>query len=155
MCFQLEAVNTDYEKMLKSNNRLQKIALTLEDEKSFLQNEVDRLTKELESRFQKLEIFLFNIIFGALGPSFFTLLSVVVLCWVGNERCTFCFCIFRELTNRINEDRCSQMLDECLTIKEELNRERLDKELLEQNRSEAESLLAYLEKAKGYQLQFL
>lgn len=41
------------------------------------------------------------------------------------------------------------MLDECLTIKEELNRERLNKELLEQNRSEAESLLAYLEKAKS------
>lgn len=42
------------------------------------------------------------------------------------------------------------MLDECLTFKEELNRERLEKELLEQNRSEAESLLAYLEKAKGF-----
>lgn len=52
MCFQLEAVNTDYEKMLKSNNRLQKIALNLEDEKNFLQNEVDRLAKELETRFQ-------------------------------------------------------------------------------------------------------
>jgi len=57
--FQLEAVNTDYEKMLKSNNRLQKIALTLEDEKNFLQNEVDRLTKELETRF----IELFSIFF--------------------------------------------------------------------------------------------
>lgn len=36
--------------MLKSNNRLQKIALNLEDEKNFLQNEADRLTKELETR---------------------------------------------------------------------------------------------------------
>lgn len=69
---------------------------------------------------------------------------------IRNEKFIFYVRIFRELTNRINEDRCSQMLDECLTFKEELNRERLEKELLEQNRSEAESLLAYLEKAKGF-----
>lgn len=41
------------------------------------------------------------------------------------------------------------MLEELLTIKEELNRERLDKELIEQNRVEAQSLLNYVEKAKG------
>lgn len=47
------------------------------------------------------------------------------------------------------EDRCSQMLEEFLTIKEELNRERLDKELLEQSRSEAQLLLVHVEKTKG------
>lgn len=56
---------------------------------------------------------------------------------------------FRELTNRMTEDRCSQMLEELLTIKEDLNRVRLDKELMEQNRAEGQSLLAYLEKTKS------
>lgn len=56
----------------------------------------------------------------------------------------------RELAHHMTEDRCSQMLEELLTIKEELNRERLDKELIEQNRAEAQSLLNYVEKTKGW-----
>ncbi len=79
------------------------------------------------------------------------------LCQPKCEEIVFLFQVpfrgFRELTNRMTEDRCSQMLEECLTIKEELNRERLDKELLEQNRSEAQSLLAYVEKAKGKEVR--
>lgn len=49
----------------------------------------------------------------------------------------------------MTEDRCSQMLEEMFTIKEELNKVRLDKELCEQNRSEAQTLLNLVEKAKS------
>lgn len=49
----------------------------------------------------------------------------------------------------MTEDRCSQMLEECLTLKEELNRVKLDKELIEQNRAEAQSVASYLENAKS------
>lgn len=57
--------------------------------------------------------------------------------------------IFREMANRMTEDRYSQMLEELLTIKEDLNRVKLDKELMEQNRAEAQVLLSYFEKSKG------
>lgn len=48
--FQLDTLSADYEKVQKANSRLQKMVETLEDEKVYLQNEVDRLNKEAEMR---------------------------------------------------------------------------------------------------------
>lgn len=47
---QLESLSSDYEKLQKTNNRLQKLVDSLEDEKLFLQSEADRLQKEGEIR---------------------------------------------------------------------------------------------------------
>ncbi|XP_046675004.1 uncharacterized protein LOC124363786 [Homalodisca vitripennis] len=73
----LETLSADYEKVQKANSRLQKMVDTLEDEKVYLQNEVDRLNKDAE---------------------------------------------MREMSLRTEEDRCSRLREELLTVREDLNK---------------------------------
>jgi len=51
-CFlQIEALNADYDKLQKGNAKLQKACDSLDDEKMFLQNELDRMAKDAEIRY--------------------------------------------------------------------------------------------------------
>ncbi|KAL1491832.1 hypothetical protein ABEB36_012367 [Hypothenemus hampei] len=60
----------------------------------------------------------------------------------------------REISLRGEEDRCSRMHEELLTVREELHRMSLAHDLLEQQKLEAESLIGNLEKIKmDYELQ--
>lgn len=43
-------MNSDYDKIQKTNSKLQKLNDTLEDEKMFQQGEIDRLLKEIDIR---------------------------------------------------------------------------------------------------------
>jgi hypothetical protein len=47
---QIEALNADYEKLQKANGKLQKVSDNLEDEKLFLQAELNRVAKDAEIR---------------------------------------------------------------------------------------------------------
>lgn len=47
---QVEALNSDYDKLQKTNGKLQKICDNLEDEKLYLQNELSRLSKDSDLR---------------------------------------------------------------------------------------------------------
>lgn len=47
---QIETLNADYEKLLKANAKLQKVSDNLEDEKLFLQTELNRVAKDAEIR---------------------------------------------------------------------------------------------------------
>lgn len=47
---QIEALNADYEKLQKANAKLQKVSDSLEDEKLFLQSELNRMAKDAEIR---------------------------------------------------------------------------------------------------------
>lgn len=51
MDFQMENLNSDYEKLQKANNKLQKLCDNLEDEKLYLQSELARVSKEAELRY--------------------------------------------------------------------------------------------------------
>lgn len=46
----VETLNADYEKIQKANNKLQKICDSLEDDKLYLQGELERLSKDAELR---------------------------------------------------------------------------------------------------------
>lgn len=48
---QIEALNSDYEKLQKANAKLQKVSDSLEDEKLFLQSELSRMAKDAEIRY--------------------------------------------------------------------------------------------------------
>jgi prefoldin subunit 5 len=48
---QIEALNADCDKLQKANAKLQKVCDSLEDEKMFLQNELDRMAKDAEIRY--------------------------------------------------------------------------------------------------------
>lgn len=84
--------------------KLQKDVDTLQDEKLFLQSEVDRLNHEAE---------------------------------------------LREMNLRNEEDRCSRMREELLSVKEELNKLYLSYDMLEQQKMECENIISSLEKSKG------
>lgn len=47
----MENLNNDCEKLQKANNKLQKICDNLEDEKLYLQSELNRLSKDVELRY--------------------------------------------------------------------------------------------------------
>lgn len=55
----------------------------------------------------------------------------------------------REMNLRAEEDRCSRIREELLTVREEVNRLYLSHDMLEQQKLEADSLISNLEKAKG------
>lgn len=55
----------------------------------------------------------------------------------------------REMNLRAEEDRCSRLREELLTVREDLNKAYLAKDMLEQHKSEAEALLAQVEKNRG------
>lgn len=46
----VETLNADYEKIQKANNKLQKLCDSLEDDKLYLQGELERLSKDAELR---------------------------------------------------------------------------------------------------------
>lgn len=45
---QLEALRNNYEKLQKTNNKLQKLCDNLEDEKLYLQNELGRISEDAD-----------------------------------------------------------------------------------------------------------
>lgn len=102
--FQYETLNADYERLQNINNKLGKEMETLQDEKAFLQSEVDRLNQEAD---------------------------------------------IREMNLRGEEDRCSRIREELLSVREELNKLYLSHDMLEQQKYEAENMIAALEKSKG------
>lgn len=57
----------------------------------------------------------------------------------------------REINLRAEEDRCSRMREELLTVREELNKLYLSHDMLEQQKLEADKLISALEKTKGNQ----
>lgn len=101
---QMDTLSTDYDKVQKANSRLQKLADGLEDEKLFLQSEVDRLSREGE---------------------------------------------LRETALRSEEERCSRLREDLLTAREELSKTYLARDLLEQQKLEAENVISQVEKAKS------
>lgn len=50
---------------------------------------------------------------------------------------------------RSEEDRCSKMREELLTLREELNKMYLSKDMLEQQKLETDGLISQIEKNKG------
>lgn len=58
----------------------------------------------------------------------------------------------RELNLRGEEDRCSHIREELLTVREELNKLYLSHDMLEQQKLEADKLISSLEKTKGKQV---
>lgn len=75
-------------------------------------------------------------------PSFVIVLSSILI--VINYR-RFC----RELSFRSEEERCSRMREELLSLREELSRAHLAKDMLEQQKIETDSLITQIEKSKG------
>ncbi|KAK6626450.1 hypothetical protein RUM44_008923 [Polyplax serrata] len=100
----LDSLNSDYDKLQKSQAKVQKMNDVLEDEKLFLQSEVDRLIKDGEMRERNL---------------------------------------------RAEEDRSSRMREELLTIREDINKAYLEKEMLQSQKVESHAILAQLEKDKS------
>lgn len=77
---------------------------SLQEEKLFLQSEIDRLNQEAE---------------------------------------------VREINLRGEEDRCSRIREELLSVREELNKLYLTYDMLEQQKMEADNIISNLERAKG------
>lgn len=50
---------------------------------------------------------------------------------------------------RSEEDRCSKMREELLTLREDLNKTYLAKDMLEQQKLETDGLISQIEKNKG------
>lgn len=50
---------------------------------------------------------------------------------------------------RSEEDRCSKMREELLTLREDLNKAYLAKDMLEQQKLETDGLISQIEKNKG------
>lgn len=57
--------------------------------------------------------------------------------------------ISRELSLRSEEDRCSKMREEILTLREDLSKAYLAKDMLEQQKLETDGLISQIEKSKG------
>lgn len=57
--------------------------------------------------------------------------------------------IYRELSLRSEEDRCSKMREELLILREDLNKAYLAKDMLEQQKLETDELISQIEKSKG------
>lgn len=54
----------------------------------------------------------------------------------------------REMSLRSEEERGSRLREELLTVREELNKAHLAREVLEQHKDDSESVIAQMEKAK-------
>lgn len=63
--------------------------------------------------------------------------------------------ISRELSLRSEEDRCSKMREELLTLREDLNKAHLAKDMLEQQKLETDGLISQIEKSKGIRCSHL
>lgn len=98
------SLNADYENAYKINIKLDKLCRSLEDEKTYLQCELDRVTKD---------------------------------------------CELSEINLRAEEERSSKLREEMLSVREELSRAQLSREVLEQNKIESECYLSQVEKSKA------
>ncbi|XP_012287068.1 rootletin isoform X2 [Orussus abietinus] len=58
-------------------------------------------------------------------------------------------CELREINLRSEEERCSRLMEELLTLREDLNKAYLAKDMLEQQKLEADTLISQIEKSKG------
>lgn len=63
--------------------------------------------------------------------------------------------IFRELNLRSEEEKCSKMKEELLTLREDLNKAYLTKDMLEQQKLETDALISQIEKSKGKEKKFM
>jgi hypothetical protein len=62
------------------------------------------------------------------------------------------YCIvlnYREMNLRAEEERCSRLREELLTLREDMNKAYLSREMLEQQKMESDDLIAQMEKSKG------
>ena len=100
----IDNLSSDYEKIEKLNAKLEKVCRSLEDEKCYLQNELDRVNKD---------------------------------------------CELRETSLRIEEERSSKLREEVLSLREELNRAQLARDVLEQQKLESDNYISQVEKGKG------
>jgi rootletin len=50
---------------------------------------------------------------------------------------------------RAEEERCSRLREELLTLREEMNKACLSRDMLEQQKMESDGLIAHIEKSKG------
>jgi len=57
--------------------------------------------------------------------------------------------IYRELNLRSEEEKCSKMREELVTLREDLNRAHLTKDVLEQQKLETDAIISQIEKNKG------
>jgi rootletin len=57
--------------------------------------------------------------------------------------------IYRELNLRSEEEKCSKMREELVTLREDLNRAYLTKDVLEQQKLETDAIISQIEKNKG------
>lgn len=55
----------------------------------------------------------------------------------------------REINLRSEEDRCSRLREELLTLREDMNKAYLSRDMLEQQKMESDGLIAQIEKSKG------
>ncbi|XP_014271469.1 rootletin isoform X1 [Halyomorpha halys] len=100
----LEDIGKDLEKTKKLNIKLQKTIDSLEEEKKYLYDEIDRLKQDAE---------------------------------------------LREMNLRTEEEKCSRLKEETLTLREELAKAQLARDLLEQQKNETDSLLMHIDKSRG------
>lgn len=56
---------------------------------------------------------------------------------------------YREINLRAEEDRCSRLREELLTLREDMNKAYMSRDMLEQQKMESDGLIAQLEKSKG------
>lgn len=56
---------------------------------------------------------------------------------------------YREMNMRAEEDRCSRLREELLTLREDMNKAYLSRDMLEQQKMESDGLIAQIEKSKG------
>jgi hypothetical protein len=61
----------------------------------------------------------------------------------------FTMLYYRELNLRAEEDRCSRLREELLTLREDLNKAYLSQDMLEQQKMESDGRIAQMEKSKG------
>lgn len=69
--------------------------------------------------------------------------------FINESKYIFYKIICRELNLRSEEDRCSKMREELLTLREDLNKAYLAKDMLEQQKLETDGLISQIEKNKG------
>lgn len=56
---------------------------------------------------------------------------------------------YREINLRAEEDRCSRLREELLTLREDMNKAYLSRDMLEQQKMESDGLITQIEKSKG------
>jgi hypothetical protein len=56
---------------------------------------------------------------------------------------------YREMNLRAEEERCSRLREELLTLREDMNKSYLSRDMLEQQKMESDDLIVQIEKSKG------